>query len=349
MITAPWIRWYTDERANDVPSTGHYRDYLLHVRDWPADNVTSLDLATTGVVERLADPTRAQAHQSKGLVVGYVQSGKTANFTGVVAKSIDAGYRLVIVMTGTIEMLRSQTQRRMDMEMVGRQNILGDLSPEEAVAAGVDYQDDDAWIRTFRRLRRRRSSKPKIRRLTHHHMDYQKQFKTLKIERFEPADRSTTRRICSARARLAVVKKNAAVLKKLVNDIKANKTAFAEIPVLIIDDESDQASVNTVDPEKVRAAKAEGKEIKERRAINEHIAAMLDLMPRAQYVGYTATPFANVFVDPTDPQGIFPKDFVIGLRRPDGYMGVDDFHDLDEDDDVKSNRPVRTKSRSFAT
>ncbi|MEQ1786541.1 MAG: Z1 domain-containing protein, partial [Acidimicrobiales bacterium] len=121
-------------------------------------------------------------------------------------------------------------------------------------------------------------------------------------------------------------------------DIKANKSAFAEIPVLIIDDESDQASVNTVDPEKVAMAKAEGREIKERRAINEQIAAMLELMPRAQYVGYTATPFANVFVDPADEQGIFPRDFVIGLPRPDGYMGVDDFHDLGVTEDVPTLR-----------
>ncbi len=113
-----------------------------------------------------------------------------------------------------------------------------------------------------------------------------------------------------------------------MTDIKANVKAFAEIPVLIIDDESDLASVNTVDPEKVRAAKMEGKQIRERRAINEQIASMLELMPRAQYVGYTATPFANVFVDPSDAQGIFPKDFVIGLARPTGYMGVEDFHDV---------------------
>ena len=129
------------------------------------------------------------------------------------------------------------------------------------------------------------------------------------------------------------MKKNATVLKKLVTDIEANKQAFAEIPVLMIDDESDQASVNTVDPEKILAAKAEGREIKARRAINDRIAAMLELMPRTQYVGYTATPFANVFVDPSDPVGIFPRDFVIGLERPPGYMGVEDFYDSAESSD----------------
>lgn len=332
VIAAPWEPWYTPERA-----AAHefywprYRDYLLAVRGWPTESVTSLDLATSQVVERLADPTRTEAHPAKGLVVGYVQSGKTANFTGVVAKAIDAGYRLVIVMTGTIEMLRAQTQRRMDMEMVGRQNILGDLSPSQAMEARVDYQQDDDWLTgRFADLGADRL-RTEITRLTQHHKDYQKQFRTLRMERVEPSrPLYDPENLFRTGARLAIVKKNAAVLKKLVTDITANRKAFAEIPVLIIDDESDQASVNTIDPEKVRKAKDEGLSVKERRAINERIASMLELMPRAQYVGYTATPFANVFADPSDPLGIFPKDFVIGLSRPPAYMGIEDFHDLDE-------------------
>ncbi|WP_170284937.1 Z1 domain-containing protein [Kribbella amoyensis] len=333
LITAPWNRWYKPDVA-----TAHefywprYRDYLLEVRGWPAANVSALDIATTSVVERLSDPTRRAAYQAKGLVVGYVQSGKTANFTGVIAKAIDCGYRLVIVLTGTIEMLRAQTQRRIDMEMVGRQNIVGDLSPEQAQKAQLDYQDDPAWIGgQFLDL----GTGPiasEIHRLTTHGQDYRTQFKNLKIDRFAMGkplfDRAN---LFSAAARLVITKKNSAVLQKLVADLQANKGAFAEIPVLIIDDESDQASVNTVDPAKVEAAKASGRQVKERRAINERIAEMLELMPRAQYVGYTATPFANVFVDPSDEQGIYPKDFVIGLQRPPGYMGVDDFHDLGPD------------------
>lgn len=344
VITAPWNRWYTHERAAQHEFYWpRYRDYLLSVRGWEADNVTSLDLATTDVVERLTDPTRKEAHQSKGIVVGYVQSGKTANFTGVIAKAIDAGYRLIIVMTGTVEMLRSQTQRRIDMEMVGRQNIIGDIPEEQASQHKIDYFDDDDW-RAGRFLDLGQDMMAtEIHRLTQHKTDYRKlghQFKSLKLERafsalplYDPAN------LFKAHARLAVVKKNATVLKKLVGDIKANKNAFAEIPVLIIDDESDEASVNTVDPEKVKTAKAEGKEFQERKAINACISDMLDLMPRAQYVGYTATPFANVFVDPSDPLSIFPKDFVIGLRRPPGYMGVDDFHDLDETEDGERSTP----------
>ena len=193
--------------------------------------MTSLDLATSDVIERLTDPTRATAHQSKGLVVGYVQSGKTANFTGVAAKAIDAGYRLVIVMTGTIEMLRAQTQRRIDMEMVGRQNILGDLSPEQAAESKVDYQDDAAWVNgEFIDLGEDELA-TEIRRLTQHRKDYQKQFRTLKIDRFDMGrPLYTTQNLFRSAARVAIVKKNATVLRKLVTDIKANKNAFAEIP-----------------------------------------------------------------------------------------------------------------------
>jgi hypothetical protein len=332
VISAPWTPWYTRERAEQHEFYWpRYRDYLLDVRELIASDVASLDTASTDVLERLTDPTRPEAHQSKGLVVGYVQSGKTANFTGVIAKSIDAGYRLIIVMTGTIELLRSQTQRRLDMEMVGRQNILGDLTSEqEARDAKIDYQEDEAWLEGGFVDLGEDDLVTEIQRLTSHRKDYQKQFKTLKIDRFEMArPLYDPQNLFRTAARLVVVKKNSTVLKKLVTDIKANKKAFSEIPVLIIDDESDLASVNTVDPETVRAAKSEGREVKERRAVNERIADMLELMPRAQYIGYTATPFANVFVDPSDPQGIFPKDFVIGLKRPDGYMGVDDFHDLE--------------------
>jgi hypothetical protein len=329
VITGPWRRWYTPQRSGERAFYWpHYRDFLRKTKRWSHASISSLDLATTQVVERLAEPTRVEAYQSKGLVVGFVQSGKTANFTGVAAKAIDAGYRLIIIMTGTIEMLRAQTQRRIDMEMVGRQNIVSDYSPDEARDAGVDYQDDEDWIEGRFADHGSTELATEIRRLTHHQRDYQKQFRTLKIERvapgkplFDPAN------LYRAPAQLAVVKKNATVLRKLVRDIRANSNAFAEIPVLIIDDESDQASVNTVDPDKVRRDVSDGKEVRVRRAINELIAAMLELMPRAQYVGYTATPFANVFVDPADEQGIFPKDFVVGLDRPDGYMGADDFRD----------------------
>lgn len=111
VISLRWKPWYTPERR--IASAlywPHYRDHLLRQPGWNGESVAALDKATDEVVQRLSDPTSDDTYQSKGLVVGYVQSGKTANFAGVIAKAVDAGYRLIIVMTGTIELLRSQTQ-----------------------------------------------------------------------------------------------------------------------------------------------------------------------------------------------------------------------------------------------
>jgi hypothetical protein len=333
----PWDPWYTTERAAEREFYWpRYRQYLLDLKRWHPDTVAKLDAASTDIVSRLADPCRSERYQSKGLVVGYVQSGKTANFTGVIAKAFDAGYRLVIVMTGTIELLRAQTQRRIDMELVGRQNIVGSMTPQEAADAGIDYQDDPDWIAgRFNDLGVPQPS-PGIHRFTLYNSDYTHQFLTLAPDHSDPAKPMWDPvNLFPARARLVVTKKNSKVLEKLVADLRLNRKAFEEIPVLIIDDESDLASPNTVDPAAAPKHGGSGKDEddRERKAINAHIADMLRLMPRAQYVGYTATPFANVFVDPEDDAGIFPKDFVVGLDRPTDYMGVEDFHDLDGVDD----------------
>ncbi len=101
-----------------------YKKHLVEAKRWNPDSVAGLDGDTRKVVERISDPTRIDAFSARGLVVGHVQSGKTANFTGVIAKAIDAGYRLVIVLAGTLDILREQTQRRLDMELVGKENIL---------------------------------------------------------------------------------------------------------------------------------------------------------------------------------------------------------------------------------
>ena len=142
-------------------------------------------------------------------------------------------------------------------------------------------------------------------------------------------------------ARLAIVKKNATVLRKLVKDLRTVASKLGEIPALIIDDESDQASVNTTNPEKWKEGRVE------RTKINGLISDLLGLLPRAQYVGYTATPYANVFIDPSDTADIFPKDFLISLERPVGYMGVHEFHDLDSAVDPADQTFANSNEKAF--
>jgi hypothetical protein len=135
--------------------------------------VDVLDAASTQVIERLAKPTAELPRSQRGLVVGYVQSGKTANISAVIAKAIDVGYRFIVVLTGMHEALRRQTQRRLDMEVLGVKNIL--QSATELAALGSpkgDYLDDPAWLRGEFSDLQGGNPTPEILRLTSLHDDF---------------------------------------------------------------------------------------------------------------------------------------------------------------------------------
>ena len=340
VIADEWEEWRTPQRSSQRSFYWkHYKQYLLDKWKDPCA-VNDLEVATEEVVRRLSDPTRAVAYQAKGLVVGHVQSGKTANFTGVAAKAVDAGYRLIIVLTGTTNMLRAQTQRRLDIELCGRENIEREISAHDERAH--EYQDDPDWNgNRFVRHGGRPSDAgyPDIHRLSNHAGDYKRlrmgfsalEFKVRERNRplYDPAN------LFTSDARLIVAKKNSRVLGDLVADLGRISDRLGQVPALIIDDESDQASVNTVSPKKWKEDR------KKRTTINRLIGQLLRMMPRAQYVGYTATPYANVFIDPSDVEDIFPRDFLISLRAPKGYMGAEDFHDFDSDLPIEK-RPIET-------
>ncbi|MFI0594291.1 Z1 domain-containing protein [Streptomyces griseus] len=345
--TPTW--WYSRDTAAVRSFYWSAYEQLLRRKGWSDAAVAGLDEASHAVVERLADPTRPDAYGARGLVVGYVQSGKTANFTGVTAKAIDAGYRLVIVLGGTLNLLRGQTQRRLDMELIGQENILRGADPADPEALiGVDYQDDEDWPEKFVSHQGRPSvlGAFDIERLTTRDDDYKSLATGIRALEFDKQIRTqplyAPDNLHRAAARVMVVKKNKSVLSKLIKDLKKiGGPLLSEIPTLIIDDESDQASVNTTDPKKWEEGKVT------RTAINGQISQLLGLLPRAQYVGYTATPFANVFVDPGDGDDIFPRDFLISLPRPTGYMGVQDFHDLDRTDESAVGNAERAHVRGI--
>jgi hypothetical protein len=307
------------------------REFFSNVRKLDSvdsNAINAIESAADRIVERLGDPASSDIFKARGLVVGYVQSGKTTNFTAVIAKAIDAGYRLIIVLSGTTNLLRNQTQRRLDMEMVGRENILRGAAEADAT---YDYSEDVAWPDGFisygaqpshlgavdiHRLTGLQDFKHQDAGLKPLDFDFEKRNRRLPLFDRENLDHSG--------ARIAVVKKQKERLSALVRELKAvGKARCAEIPTLIIDDESDQASVNTINP--ARKNKADPT----RTAINERIVNILNLLPRAQYLGYTATPFANVFINPNDPEDLYPKDFIVSLERPAGYMGARDFIDFD--------------------
>jgi hypothetical protein len=341
MIADPgdWEPWYDEERRREHDFYWQAYRRVLEDKGWSPEAIAALNKSTIEVVGRLADPSGDASYRTKGLVVGHVQSGKTANFTGIIAKAIDAGYRLVIVLTGTIELLRGQTQRRLDMELVGEENILGgrDRNDPDAIRL-VDYiGNDDADWKANKFLKHGidiHSSLdiPGIKRLTFLGRDYRQLKVGLEALDFRRTGelRNPAKPVYDSEnihfvdARLAVMKKNPKALKDLLRDLQDVRADLKELPVLIIDDEADQASVNTVNAN----SKQSRDDQRKRSAINALINDLLNKMPRAQYIGYTATPFANVFISPDDSQDLFPKDFIVSLEAADEYMGGAKFHDL---------------------
>lgn len=235
----------------------------LQERGWDGEGIGSIDAASTRVVSMLDPPNLAKI-ATRGLVVGHVQSGKTANFTGVIAKAADVGYRCFIVLSGLNNALRNQTQARLDADLVSQ-------NPENWIwltQSDVDFQEK-ANVNAF---------------LSERH--------TVKV--------------------LGVVKKQTARLKRLNAWLQsARPEVLRACPILIIDDEADQASPNAhPDPD-------------ERTAINRLIVQLLGGLPKAAYVGYTATPFANLLIDPSEPEDLYPRDFIIDIPRGKDYFGAE--------------------------
>lgn len=346
IISEDFQRWYDPERAaaHAFYWTGYSR-YLAAVRGFNEPALRALDQSTTEVVERLSDPSRPEVAAKRGLVVGHVQSGKTAHFTGVIAKAVDAGYRLVIVLGGTIDLLRNQTQRRIDMELVGVEQI--ELPEAVRDEGGLqDYWGDPDWESRFIRYGAKPSppQASSIVRLTRATQDYVSLglgASGMATERRRPdLALNASENLPYLPTHLVIVKKNVARLRKLRRDLAALGENFLRgLPALIIDDESDQASVNTVAPPSTRVEDKEPE--KQRAATNKAIVELLAKLPRAQYVGYTATPYANVLIDPTDIADLFPRDFIISLTPPPSYMGAAAFHDLGDEEDPGLRHRIR--------
>lgn len=324
VIGGEWTHWYTPARREQHRFFWpRLERYLLETKRWPLESVRDLDRASTAIVERLSDPEGQGAVAVRGLVVGYVQSGKTANFTAVIAKAVDAGYRLIIVLAGTLNILRNQTQRRLDKELLGKELIvarpnddgqhdyIADIEWDEFIAhgglpgrvGGCDWQ-----------------------RLTTARWDYRSLkagIDALEFKRIKPGrPYNDPANLHADAARLLVVKKAPGILGKVIKDLKRLSVSLASVPTLIIDDESDLASVNTLPPKVDEEAK------RLRTKTNSEINRLLQLLPRASYVGYTATPAASVLMDDRDE--LFPRDFIIPLPKPRGYMGVSEFIDPSE-------------------
>ena len=281
--------WLTPEvkiKLND----GYWHNYekLLSQKGSLSKNVvTTLGLDTEKIISKCGDPDpeNNKFWDRKGLVIGSVQSGKTANYIGLVTKAADLGYKVIIVIAGRDNNLRQQTQKRINEGFID-QKIWKDVKRPFSITNILN--DFDA---------------PALQRIA------------FKLEKDE-------------RPVVAVIKKNTRVLnnlKKYFSNSKVFKNGKINLPMLLIDDEADNASINT----------KYGNEEDDPTRINRDIREILNMFTKSSYVGYTATPFANIFIDPDDKNemlggDLFPKNFITKISPPTNYFGPKQIF-LDED------------------
>lgn len=250
--------WYAGPRAEDRNWPALVS--ILEQEGWRNEDIADVNDASTKVVAHLPNPHGGGEFHCRGLVLGYVQSGKTTNFTAVIAKAADAGYRFFVVLSGVHDALRQQTQDRLNSQL---------WRPHAELWNRLTNETD-----------------------------------------FRPTDNVDALLANQNQRVLAVVKKNGSRLRALKRWLGgARPELLAACPILIVDDEADQATVNTAKPDRQPST------------INRLIRDIVNGSPKAAYVGYTATPFANVLIDPQDYEDLYPRDFIVDLPRPQFYIG----------------------------
>lgn len=284
-------KWFDDRKPElDLDYWNRFKELLVKDKGFPVNVVAEMDKVSDEIVDLLGDPTRTEEReQRRGLIIGDVQSGKTVNYSGAICKAVDAGFRAIILMTGTTNDLRKQTQIRLDEAFTGI-----DTGSETLNFIGVGRYNK------------------KLRPISFTTVD--KDFSKSAAKQLS----SSLSQNDGDRPMLFVIKKNVSVLKSLLDWIKThNQYGENKIDgsVLMIDDEADYASVNT---------KAAGED---RSKTNAYIEELLNVFRFASYVGFTATPYANVFIDPEtdeamEKEGLFPKDYIYTLSAPSNYIGA---------------------------
>lgn len=290
----PWLK---DARINGQIGDFYWGRYrmLLAKKGLPKSVIDATDEVTDRVLDRLGDPRNMSPWSRRGMVVGHVQSGKTANYTGLICKAADAGYRLIVVIAGIHNNLRNQTQARIDEGFIGRDTgrlAHANKAQRQKIIGVGEFDQREFPVSLTNTLR-----------------DFNKATATTNTSQIGQYNVPV----------VLVIKKNSSTLKNLLEWLREHSvhqgSQMVSQPMLLIDDEADNASINT----------AYSRD--EVTRINGQIRELISLFHRSCYVGYTATPFANIFIDPdTDDealkQDLFPRHFIIGLDAPSNYFGA---------------------------
>lgn len=310
-------RWL-DSRRSEI-SWDNWEAYrsMLEGQGRAEEIIVANEEVVDNVLDYSGDPSTPGVWARKGLVMGNVQSGKTQNYLGLINKAISAGYKTIILLGGHLNDLRKQTQERVDEGVLGRRSKhLADMSQTEPAPIGVGLYSEN-----------------NVNTGTTTVGDFNKNF----------ADRLGFK-LTGEDPVIFTIKKNTSVMERLYDWIKdyhyLNPDADKRLegPLLLIDDEADYASINT---------KHHKEEVTK---TNDMIRRLLSLYSRSTYVGYTATPFANIFIDPDDSSfsnedDLFPSDFMIKMPVPDNYCGQEFFFGsgkVDELEDEVSTEDYNT-------
>ncbi len=248
--------------------------------------IDNIEKSCEQILARCANPkTTAEAEKKKGLVVGDVQSGKTANYLGLINMAYDYGYRIVVLLAGVTNSLRTQTQKRMDSGVIG---AVSDSIGNSIEFIGVGFKPKEHFAVPFTNR-------------TH-------DFKKFVQQNLNIAFADIKKPV------VLVVKKVKGILESVADRLQSelSEKGLDTKNILIIDDEADYASVNTA------------KNPQTPTTINKLIRDIFNKFPIASYVGFTATPFANIFIDPFDDESymdLFPSDFIAQLHAPGTYFG----------------------------
>ena len=305
-LHAPFQPWLDARRSKIDPYYwDRYQNLLVH-KGLPRQVLAEIDNDTDRIVGYLENPLKAGEWDRRGMVMGHVQSGKTGNYIGVATKAADAGYRVIIIIAGVQNRLRDQTQRRVDEGFIGFDTAVG-IQSSGREPVGVGRYDSRRKPITF----------------------------TTAIRDFNKAiAESLNIRLQDLREPVVfVIKKNTNTLRNLIDWLTTHNsrlgTAKIREPMLLIDDEADNASIN------IRHR------VDEISTINRQVRLLVNLFERSCYVGYTATPFANIFIDPDDESemvghDLFPRDFIVCLNPPSNYFGANRVFREDGDAIVRS-------------
>ena len=285
----PWLKARKDEI--DFYYWNRYVLYLEQDLHRPSSIIASIDEVSDRIVDLAGDPSADGNLRRRGLIIGDVQSGKTANYIAVMNKAADVGFKVIILLTGTVESLRRQTQERVDEGFIGRSSKEWLQRNAKLIRKGVGTKDAQRFATGF----------------TTESSD----FKTSMLRSMNASLKNM-----STEPVVFVLKKNAKTLQNLIDWLEGynlSNNKKVNLPLLLIDDEADNASINT-------------RQDNDPTTINKHIRKLLNLFKEWSYIGVTATPFANIFILPEKTEemendDLFPADYIYALDAPTNYIG----------------------------